>query len=1330
MKPSKPLILKTYGKQRRKVSAWISPDDRKQAFDSTLSTDDSVFEDRKSKRTREKRTKAGGPRAVRLAKKKAMQCLTEKSSNEEIIIADSPPPPPLAQQNKATRERRKTSVASKRVVRPARGKAKLAESSSDEENISRPSPPAPQLTQQSKTTRKSRLVSKPGVLARQAGQWVFSTSKSEEEVSAPKRCKTSVQMKTDTNVHPPPTGRFVTHRRRAAATKPKLSTAIASILSSSDDFTCGAFGFDRIHRPSRRRKVPSTIGASSVENSMNAAGTSSFAANPLREISLNELADHSLGPCPRKPIFCSTPSAGSLSKRGHPKVFPFNDQSSTSQSMSVSFIGVFEEDSPEKPVPHSASLTGLNYKEKLQPSRDELQKQADLHHHIEPSVDLFVDPRRRSCSDEAKSNHEDSGPEKDGELPSVNLLSTDSGRSSHFVSAAAGLEWLIEALKEKCLTERCTVQLERLDFLTVTQLCSQTTYSSCLEHSSSVHSQRTDEQPQSMDGGQTVDSSQSLEAALHLSVANNKTSDYIQSVNSFEQTSSMIDSHSCNISSLVDCKQSADHSSIQSESVLYVESGSHTDSSCEIVTGTQLPASSALQTQKQKALAAKDECLTKKPVVQIKKLSSSQLTVQQLKGFAQHKDARLACNEKCVHLNAYKSEDDHTHNMDDPEDNKHSEEITERLMVSKQLNNSPLAKRQSAEGEMEEKAAVLKGKCLADKLTVEIKRFTLSQVKENLQFKDVTLKSSTDVSDSTSDDQTKTDLLSESDSNHCNEDTASVKVSVKNRGSICLEDKITSDREPGKNSGNVVRNRKKMSLAPKEKKRRSTSTDRPGTTRKACVSGMSVSRWKNKGGDSTHVFRGRTAQTGRTKAVDCSINELIPTQHKQPRELLGATTNFSTPLKANQLNLSSLLADFTPSTHTWSRLKAALSVHRKAMVLLTPRSLHLSASSSPVRTELADVSRDLFATPLRTPLSRRLQSQLQSQTSLVVCEDAELSDAEKVYSECGQQQPLPWEECILPHRMKRCVKIGEGTFGEVFSTTNASGDTVALKIIPVEGSEKVNGEDQKTFGEILHEIIISKELSSLKEKQHNQTHAFIGLNDLHCVQGCYPPDFMNAWDAFDQRKGSENDRPDFFKKDQFFIILEFEFGGADLENSNGTFASLRVAKSILHQVTAGLAVAEQELHFEHRDLHWGNVLVKTTKEKTGSFLLNGTAHCVETKGVLVRIIDYSLSRLEIDDLTVSCDISNDEDLFLGQGDYQFEVYRLMRKENGNNWSNYHPHTNVLWLHYLCSKLLSMKYRGTGGRSAKDMREELTRFYDNVLQYSSATEVLQNCPMFQ
>ncbi|XP_040002636.1 uncharacterized protein haspin [Xiphias gladius] len=1320
MKPVKPLILKTYGKQRRKLSAWISPENRKQAFDSTLSSDAdvSVFEPAKPARIRERRTSVASRRAARPAKKKAMLCMTEKSNEENVVI----PSPQPAQQSKTARGK-KTSVCSGRAVRPAERKAVLwlTENSSDEENVSKPS----QLTQQSKTTRKSRLLSAPGVVMRRKGQQVPMISESEDDSTSPPKChKNSVQMKRDPNVHPPSVGRFVTRRRRQAAAKPKLPKALVSILNSSDDFASRAFCSSGILQPSRRRRVPPAFLVSSAENSVNAAGTLSFATNPLREISLNESAEQSLGPCPRKPIFCSTPSAGSFSKRPHLKLFPLNDKSSTPPSISVSCIGVLspfqvDRDSPGQPVfsPNFAPPTGCHNEEKLPSSLGE--QEPDLRHCEEPSGDLFMEPKstnkRSSCSEDAKSHSEDSKTTNGGDLPSLSLLSTDSESSSNFVSAAGGLEWLIEALKEKCLTELCTVQLERLHNLTVTQLCSQTTYSSCLEHSSSVYSQQTNEHPLSVDSSQATDLLQSSGAStnLNLSVTNNKIRDYLQSPNSFEspeQAASVTD-----ISPSVDCKQTAEYSSA---SVLYDESTHHTESSVEFIMGRQLPANSPVQTRftEEKAVAVKEKCLAKKCTIQLKTLA--QLTVQQLKGFTKQKETCLTCDDRFVNPDANMSENDRTHNIDDPEDLTCSGETTpaEKVASVRQSINiiCPVAQTQCSDPETDEPAALLttmlKEKCLSDKLTVEIKRATLSQLKEILQLKDKKLKSPTVASDSASDEQIKNNHQSESDTNLCDEDTH-VKVNLKKRSSASSENKIASDC-------GILPKRKKMSLAPKERKRTSRSTDQPGTTRKACVSGLSVSRWKNKGSTSTHKW------AGGVKAVDCSINELISTQRKQPREL-GTTMTFSTPVRASPLNLSSLLADFTPNTQTWSRLKAALSVHRK--VLLTPRSLHLSGS--PGRTALADISQDLFATPLRMLLPKQLQSQLYHD-SLVECEEADLSDAKKVYAECGQQRPLPWEECILPHRMKRCVKIGEGTFGEVFSTTGASGDTVALKIIPVEGSEKVNGEDQKTFGEILHEIIISKELSSLKKKQQNQTHSFIGLNDLHCVRGCYPPDFLNAWDTFDQQKGSENDRPDFFEKDQLFIILEFEFGGIDLENSSGTLASLGVAKSILHQVTAALAVAEQELHFEHRDLHWGNVLVKTTKQKTGSFLLNGTAHSLETKGVLVRIIDYSLSRLEIDDLTVSCDISKDEELFMGQGDYQFDIYRLMRQENGNNWSEFHPHTNVLWLHYLCSKLLSMKYRGSGGRGAKDMREELSRFYDNVLQYSSATEALQNCPMFQ
>lgn len=66
------------------------------------------------------------------------------------------------------------------------------------------------------------------------------------------------------------------------------------------------------------------------------------------------------------------------------------------------------------------------------------------------------------------------------------------------------------------------------------------------------------------------------------------------------------------------------------------------------------------------------------------------------------------------------------------------------------------------------------------------------------------------------------------------------------------------------------------------------------------------------------------------------------------------------------------------------------------------------------------------------------------------CDD-DISDAEKVYQECQQNGPLSFSDCIPPSRMKLCTKIGEGTFGEVFSTKIDSNQTVALKVCTPNG---------------------------------------------------------------------------------------------------------------------------------------------------------------------------------------------------------------------------------------------------------------------------------------
>ena len=54
------------------------------------------------------------------------------------------------------------------------------------------------------------------------------------------------------------------------------------------------------------------------------------------------------------------------------------------------------------------------------------------------------------------------------------------------------------------------------------------------------------------------------------------------------------------------------------------------------------------------------------------------------------------------------------------------------------------------------------------------------------------------------------------------------------------------------------------------------------------------------------------------------------------------------------------------------------------------------------------------------------------------------------------------------------------------------------------------------------------------------------------------------------------------------------------------------------QITFALAVGESEIEFEHRDLHWGNVLIAPSKAKAVQFTLEGNKFKVPTKGVKVR----------------------------------------------------------------------------------------------------------------
>ncbi|XP_046361174.2 uncharacterized protein LOC124138512 [Haliotis rufescens] len=339
-----------------------------------------------------------------------------------------------------------------------------------------------------------------------------------------------------------------------------------------------------------------------------------------------------------------------------------------------------------------------------------------------------------------------------------------------------------------------------------------------------------------------------------------------------------------------------------------------------------------------------------------------------------------------------------------------------------------------------------------------------------------------------------------------------------------------------------------------------------------------------------------------------------------------------------------------------------------------------------------------------------------------------LSPRSKLFQMCEQKAPVTFQDVIPDNMMKKIVKIGEGVYGEVFRA-DRSGNSVAIKIIPIEGNFEVNDEPQKTFSEILPEVVISTELSGLRLQGRNTTPNFCRVNSVACVQGRYPDHLLAQWDIYNKKRKSENDRPDIFDENQLFILFEFADGGSDLESFQ--FAHPWQAKSILQQVSVSLAVAEEQLEFEHRDLHIGNVLVRSnsTDDNITYRLADGVVE-TESHGVMVSIIDFTLSRLRKDGCTVFCDISKDDSLFEGTGDYQFDIYRNMKIENKNEWEPFNPHSNILWLHYLVDKLLKQKRYKRNSREDREAMRYLRQFQAEVLQFTSCKHLVLESHLFQ
>ncbi|XP_045769293.1 uncharacterized protein MAL13P1.304 isoform X3 [Maniola jurtina] len=350
-----------------------------------------------------------------------------------------------------------------------------------------------------------------------------------------------------------------------------------------------------------------------------------------------------------------------------------------------------------------------------------------------------------------------------------------------------------------------------------------------------------------------------------------------------------------------------------------------------------------------------------------------------------------------------------------------------------------------------------------------------------------------------------------------------------------------------------------------------------------------------------------------------------------------------------------------------------------------------------------------------------------------------------VLRRCNQTDVIQFDECYPDTVLKNCRKIGEGVYGEVFLWRAGDGRARVLKVVPIAGHTKVNGENQKDYHEVISEIVIAMELSALRapiieiEKHldegqgaetldlhsvENATDVFNEVLAVRCVYGSYPSRLLDLWELYDECKGSENDNPAILPVDQQFMVLELANAGQDLESYQ--FHNAEQAYALFKQVAFGLAVGEEAFQFEHRDLHWGNVLIAPTDQKYATFVLRGRTHRVARRGVAATIIDYSLSRLSLrlpsDTAALYNDLAADDGLFDAVGDYQFQVYRLMRDKLGNDWKNFEPYTNILWLHYTVDKMITaLRYTRTNTKIHKHYIAKLKEIKNRILDYGSVVQ---------
>jgi serine/threonine-protein kinase haspin len=318
------------------------------------------------------------------------------------------------------------------------------------------------------------------------------------------------------------------------------------------------------------------------------------------------------------------------------------------------------------------------------------------------------------------------------------------------------------------------------------------------------------------------------------------------------------------------------------------------------------------------------------------------------------------------------------------------------------------------------------------------------------------------------------------------------------------------------------------------------------------------------------------------------------------------------------------------------------------------------------------------------------------------------------------------------------VKIAEASYGEVYrlvlksdNVAFSSGDESVLKVLALKPPAG-NGGKKIPKSQVEKESFMSSVDNVVAEVKLLQRMAdipgFTNFRDIRVLKGRPSKAFAKAWKTFNaaRAKGDKSMFPDPTKKtsyreDQLWAVIEMQDAGTDLERIQ--LRTVWTIWDVFWSVTLALAKGEQEAEFEHRDLHMGNICIKTRKDDGKISPENARIRDIRRKldfsGIESTIIDYTLSRAEtmgidpdagpeVKSRVEFMDLATEDDLFEADAsdEYQYEIYRYMRSamyfsdpladytkrkheisDIARTWAGFHPQTNLIWLHFILHELL-------------------------------------------